>query len=78
MKRQRDYNYWVIDNFNDHFKTLKDAKNYCDIAFTPKERKMYLPKAFITHIIDNRVVSYVVIRIDENGYCSFSKVNKNH
>lgn len=77
MKRQRDYNYWVIDNFNEHFKTLKDAKYHCDIAFTPKERKMYLRRALICHIVGDSVVSYVEIRIDDNGAYSFSKVIKN-
>lgn len=77
MRRQRDYNYWVIDNFNEHFKTLRDAKYHCDIAFTPREKRMYLRRALIYHIVGDSVVSYVEIRIDDNGGYSFSKVIKN-
>ena len=77
MRTQREYNYWVIDNFNEHFKTLKDAKYYCEIGFTPNERIKYLQRASICHIVGDNVVSYVEIRIDDNGAYSFSKVIKN-
>jgi len=69
--------YWVIDNENQHFETLTKAKWHCDVAYTPKERLMYLRNCLICHIVKDEVVSYVEIRVTDEGKLLFSRVFNN-
>ena len=72
MARQRK-NYWAIDGVNECFNTLSEAKYYCDIAYTPKERIKYLNNTEICHFKNNELCSTVIIHTDDEGNLSYSQ-----
>lgn len=69
-------NYWTIDGINEVFESLKDAKWHVEIAFTNNERVKYLTNAYISHIVNDEVVSNVKINIDSDGNFKFGRTEK--
>ena len=68
--------YWMIDGNNNVFRTLKDAKNYIWIAYTPNECKKYLNGNNICHVVNDEVTTVVEISVNESGKISFTKPRK--
>ena len=66
-------NYWIIDDCNTKFDTLRDAKNHTTF-WTKKELEAYDGSA-VMHIVGEEIVSICTMHV-RNGRANFSKIFK--
>ena len=67
--------YYQIDGVNEMFRTLKDAKHHVWIAFTQRERKMFLRDTCIIKVENDEATTMTPIVVTDKGY-TFKKTIK--
>ena len=60
--------HYRIDGVNEMFRSLADAKHHISIAYTHRERRMYLRGCMICKIVNEEVVSMTPIIVEDDSY----------
>lgn len=68
--------YYHIDGVNELFATLKDAKFHVYVAYTDKERAIYLRDANICKVVNGETVTTTQIFVSDTGKYRFGKTKK--
>lgn len=65
--------YYRLENVNELFATLRDAKSYIWVNYTPNERIKHFDGTVIESVKGGNVVSVVLIDVKENGVIRYSR-----
>ena len=60
--------HYRIDGVNEMFRTMADAKHHVWVAYTQRERRMYLRGCMICKIVNEEVVSMTPIIVEDDSY----------
>lgn len=60
--------HYCIDGVNEMFRSLADAKHHVSIAYTQRERRMYLRGCMICKVVNEEVVSVTPIIVEDDSY----------
>lgn len=60
--------HYRIDGVNHIFRTMADAKHHVWVAYTQRERRMYLRDCMICKIVNEEVVSMTPIIVEDDSY----------
>lgn len=59
--------YYIIDEDNNTFDTLRDAKYHVEIAYTKEEQKKYLHNSYIVGMQGDKEISQTKITVTDKG-----------